>query len=841
MTQETAKRTRGASIGKLAAAASVVLLALGALYFRTFLLRPPDVFQFMMVYRAAREEVLLNLKRKVERDMGEMAIRLSPEEKKRVVEARAKEIVRVDPYGFRKTVMNVAQTVLDQRPTQRQSRYLLEADPYYYLYLTKQIDETGRIGKLGPNREYFNPLRLAPQGAWERLTLHPYLGHFWYRLVRRLSPQTGMMAALATVPLALTVAVLLAFFGLLAVFRIRFAAAWLGATALILAPITIQRSAYGWYDTDPYNYLFPVAMLTLFVLGLGGMRKAVIAAVLAGAATWLYSYFWNGWPLIFVLILAGAGAGATVAWLREGKAVNVPAVFAAVYGATTLTLTFLLLSPGGASASFGGGSVFLSKFSLAYAELWPNPLALVGEIKPTGLAKLVVLSGNWAVFILMLVGLVAEGFRSWNSRERSSFSRWLMVMVMAVSLFFLAMRVERFSLFCVLPLGIGVAWGAETVLRLIERGLSRLTARWSAAAARPLALALLLGGWLPFIAYSAGEGGGRVRLIMNDTWYNGLKEIREKTPEDATVYSWWPPGHFITSLAERRVVIDGGSQHRPQSYWVARAFLAVDEREAAGIFRMLGASGNDAVAYLVAKGFELPEAIDRTGSVVAVSRDKARSLLPESWSDTEDEEFLNLTHGKKPPQPAYVLLYNDLIRQNLAMSLVARWDFRKAKKVMDRRGYIPGDDLDYLLSMTEGILNYTPEASLSRKGEEGMVFTNGLVFNPETMEARIDFPNPSLGRKPASLFWMSDGKLVEKSFPGETARESALLMERSGEYTSVIAAPELARSMLFRMYYLDGIGLLAFRPFLEHRDPDTGTVLRVYEIDWDALEGSPTP
>src|SRR6185369_7839809 len=52
-----------------------------------------------------------------------------------------------------------------------------------------------------------------------------------------------------------------------------------------------------------------------------------------------------------------------------------------------------------------------------------------------------------------------------------------------------------------------------------------------------------------------------VKPIMDDAWYDTMQDLRQKTPANAVVNSWWPPGYFISALAHRRVIADGGTQH----------------------------------------------------------------------------------------------------------------------------------------------------------------------------------------------------------------------------------------------------------------------------------------
>ena len=356
----------------------------------------------------------------------------------------------------------------------------------------------------------------------------------------------------------------------------------------------------------------------------------------------------------------------------------------------------------------------------------------------------------------------------------------------------------------------------------------------------PTVLILFL--MIPFQALQASVVAFQLRPIMNDTWFSSLQEIKEKSPADSLVFSWWPPGYFIISIAERRVLADGGSQHLPQTYWTARAFLAEDEQETLGILRMLTASGNDATAFLVdGQGMTTARAVDLISHLVTLTRPEADRYLSAHFSAAVRERLVRLTHGERL-SPAYVFLYNDLMDQNAALSLMSMWDFHKAEKMnqaeqsarlpfFSSKGSGARSYLDKVLEVTGGIQRYTPEARLMRRENGELYFANGLRVNLDTLDSRVYFPGKG-ERSPFSLFYMKDGHLVEKMNEGERIEASALLIEHDQQFTSVLADRRLIRSSLFRWYYLNGQGMRAFKPFSIHQDSLSQTRIQVLEVIW---------
>ena len=52
------------------------------------------------------------------------------------------------------------------------------------------------------------------------------------------------------------------------------------------------------------------------------------------------------------------------------------------------------------------------------------------------------------------------------------------------------------------------------------------------------------------------------RPILTDNWYDALLWIKNNTEECSTIATYWDPGYFIRSIANRPVVFDGGSQNQ---------------------------------------------------------------------------------------------------------------------------------------------------------------------------------------------------------------------------------------------------------------------------------------
>lgn len=832
---------------KIVFAAAAVLAA--GIYFRTYALQPLRAGETPGAL--ARRTVERSLSEQIRKAVDQEFSSISPEARQRLAEERARQIMEADKAGFEGAVKNAEESLRQSMPAGQRDRlasrsgrhYLLEADPYYFYYQTQKILETGRVSDQIKNGRFFNPLQSAPKGYWPPFNLHPYVGAVWHRFIQIFKPHADLMETLSCVPLVLLVFVVSVYFLLAPLFGTGLAAITLGGLSLVLSPIFIQRSAFGWYDSDPYNYIFPGLIMALFFAGTRSEKKWLIAGAAAGFLTGFYSFFWNGWPFIFVLTVTGSITGwiaGKIPWGsgREIKGFYGP--FLGAYAGSALFFAALFMTPAGFINAIAEGWTVSQQFALSKSDLWPNIFLTVGEAQGISLKKMIHLIGNYVTVGMALGGWAVTGFKAVRGNDRRGFREWAVLSAFTLPLILMSFKTERFCLLLVLPMALFVTLGVEN-LKLM---LGRMRGMKTAAAVMVFLI------MLPLQLVTAHVVGSGIHPIMNDTWFEVMKQLKEKTPANAIVNSWWPPGYFVSGLAGRRTTSDGGTQHLKQPYWMARFFLSPDERVAAGLLRMLNTSGNDAGEYLESAGVDLPDIIDLIPKIVSVSRGEAAGLLPPVLNGDAKKHLLDLTHGKGVSPPAYVLVYDDLMDQNLAVSMLANWDFRKARAFHDKsaqvrksRGILSffrrpplADYLQEVFDISNGIMRYTPAAELVRREGDLMLFKNGLVVNLKDMTSYLSLPEKGVNGQPMSFFYMKDGALIEQASDGERVDASALLISENGVFKSVVADPRLLRSMLFRLYYLKGEGLRFFKPFVQEYDPLTKTRLIVYELDNAAFE-----
>ncbi len=830
--------------------AILCLLVLWAgLYFRAYPLVkvvPDDVKE------KATSLVLARLKQHSARIVDSQYPEASSYDKSRLIKQIFDEILRKESRKVRQTIRRIEDQWLEQGPRQRRYPYLLASDSYYYLGLTKNILREGRIAGKIKGSKYFNPLMLAPLGHWEPLNLHPYIGYGLYRTLSVSDRTLPFRAAAGYTPMVIFTASLALFFLVGRQLQLSACAWTAGAVYFSLAPVYLRRSAWGWYDNDPYNILFPLLIIAVFFAGLRrthSFKQSLPFAVAGFLMTGVYSLFWQGWVYLFCITFTAwilIGLYARFSFRNNTRAKDI-LVFGGLWHAGGFLCVSVIFGPGEFFTLFHEGWEALKNFMTPQLGLWPDLFMSVGELKKPSLWKYIEITGGIPFFSGTAIGFAVMVRSLWKDKDWPRAGYYLTFLLFFAVAFLITLGAERFALLSVVPMAFIFSCAMEWInRRIIDRIMERsYPGRKSLFLKNCLKwlLAVLL---VLFPLSQSGRIMSAWRPIFNDTWKSVLEEIKRKTPPDTIVNTWWPPGHFITSIAERRVTFDGATINTPQAYWLANVFLSGSEREAAGLLRMLNNSANRATEYLTQKAdIPLSQAVRLLKHVTPKNTKQARAALAGELDEKQTDELLALTHGNPPP--SLLMVYNELMEKNLELSFVGRWNFEAVEKLNanpQALGKIPPrgskDYIRFLWDMVGGPLNYSRElAQLSREGHM-YYFEEGLSV--DMMDKSCSIRSQEFGEGvPTSLFYLEEQSLQEIPQEKPTLQYSVVLIKKARSSHAVLMDTRLARSLLVRLYYFGGAGLEFFEPFLEDRDLTGRTVINVYRINWERFRQIPTP
>lgn len=135
----------------------------------------------------------------------------------------------------------------------------------------------------------------------------------------------------------------------------------------------------------------------------------------------------------------------------------------------------------------------------------------------------------------------------------------LFLLLWFAALFFLGLFAKRVFLYaapagCIIAgLGLAFVWHLDEH-QLLRRYIQKSVLRYMRIGAIIVLLLLLL-----FLSSFWGYiiGSGRM-AAANDNWQDALTYLRDSSPEEAVIMSWWDYGYWILDLAERRPVVDNG-------------------------------------------------------------------------------------------------------------------------------------------------------------------------------------------------------------------------------------------------------------------------------------------
>ena len=725
--------------------------------------------------------------------------------------------------------------------------YFSEMDSYYNYRMTQDYLDHGHLGDTIINGTQWDMYSYYPSGrSAEYPPLIVYVTAFSYKLVNSFAdvPLNGIAVWLA--PVVASLVVVPAY-----LFVKRITNDYGGITAGLLAglaPWYFSHTFAGFFDTDIFSMIFPILIVGFFVVSIlaTNVRKRLIYVSLSVISALFYSMAWQEWWYMFYLVIGTGiiyllvsnyvlkletikpfkGYHSKFKWFMDQPALLSLAVFA-IAG-------FLLIGAVMGFSEFTGMVSSISQATQLQSSVqgtsYPNVYLSVGEMQPPKLDKVVIGVGGILPFVM---GILIVPFLLWKLRpddnnytaeikrktkprrnpkkrakvvegkrnedvdpqiienKRNYLLYIILLTIWLLGLGYLVTKGQRFIENFSVPVVLGAGIFIGLIVPYFQKHIKDV--KYST-------LAILF--IIVFVAYSpisAAYTLANTEAVpsTDDSMYELLTWIKDNTPQNMVLTSWWDFGHFFTAVGDRPVTFDGGSQNTPRAYWVGRALLTSNENLSAGILRMLASSGDQGIATLENYTGDAGKSAEILNRILPVDRPAAQKILTGQYNLTQDQaqNVLKYTHPSSSV-PHSLILSADMIVKAGVWSEFGNWNFQSGTG----QGY-----------------GYSAQQASASQLNGALVIQaqNGVVAQINGTQITAGFAysqnNQTQIIAPHKLIVIKNNQIVMNQLVSNQSPISILLMMDNSSYLTVVMGKELEDSMFTRMYFENGAGLSRFK------------------------------
>ncbi|OGX42078.1 MAG: hypothetical protein A3H41_01590 [Omnitrophica WOR_2 bacterium RIFCSPLOWO2_02_FULL_45_28] len=803
-------------------------------------------------------QLKVHANRMVDEGLRQMAIRdvqqrfpqYSQLAKDRLLKSRIKEYKKQNREALNDQIQKMYRQLKDNYQDDTGQTYIMELDCWHWGRYVENVVKRGRPGDETVFGREWDRYMLAPNGyflQWQQFLY--YFSAYLYKFFTLFRP-----AELYTFLFYLPLFFAAIFIAALYIFSYQYSGhpgAVISCLFIGLAPTFLHRSHAGWFDKDILNLLFPVLVVWAYIKGYENqpLRRRLLWMCFSAFWVGLFCFNWTHWWFVFFIvilyeILYLVSLLFIHLYLRKNKIKSIKEHIISLISFSAFSFFWILsiagMEPIRVLYTETIKAVFLTK-PLA-ASVWPNVLYTVGELRKADIRAISESLGGAWIFAFTLICTIsllirAIWYKAYSGPKRAAI---IICNIWFIAMLFASFTGIRFVMFLIVPLGICAGWLIDEIYGFLRKNKNiKLLSL--------LLITLLIMGSLYFkISYRAATG---LYPLISDTWYRVLNIIKEKTPQNAILNSWWDFGDWFKVIARRRVIFDGQSQVYPQAYWMAKTILTHDENEAATILRMLNNGGNNAFEIINTQIKDPLEAALLIESVVKLTPEWAEKVLKNFLPPEAKEKVMQLLFSI-PAAASYFIVEDTMVPKIGAVSYLGNWDFSKVyigQKLISREEHkiighlvelgkdkdlmqkfyqeaflISAKDLDDWLS--NRLQFYSPLANGIKK-DDAVIFDNGFIYKPK--EKTIYSKD---GYIPKSLFIFEDNEVKEIVYNNPNVIYSALVSEggEEGSYKCILLDRELGRSLFSRLYFFKGKGLKYFKSFI---DVDEGNkFIRIYNI-----------
>jgi dolichyl-diphosphooligosaccharide--protein glycosyltransferase len=733
---------------------------------------------------------------------------------------------------------------------ERGQTYLMELDCWHWARYVENVVKTGHPGDQTVGGKQFDLFMLAPQGSymlWDQFLF--YLSAFLYKGFS-LFKKVELFDFLFYLPLlfaAVFIAVLYMFS-----FRLgRHIAAVISCLFVGLSPIFLPRSCAGWFDKDILNLLFPLLVVWTYVLAYSAysLKRRLLWVFFSSFWVGIFCFTWTHWWFIFLIIIGYEIISlAYIALMnfyfkrKDPDSLRQHAICLACFVLFSFLWILILAGPEPLVELYRQIKLALILNKPLMSSIWPNVYSTVGELRKLDFQGVSEVTGGVWIFIPSVLSLLIVLVRILRNRKYVGFKREAVIIlaIWFVSMVFASTRGIRFVVFILIPLGISLGWLINEVYEYFR------SKRQVFPVVLILAAVIALSGIFINRGYRAA---GSIYPLMDDIWYQLLNLIKEKTPDDAILNSWWDYGDWFKVVARRRVIFDGQSQDSPQAYWMAKALLSSNENESVAILRMLNNGGNRAFEVIDKHIKDPLKSAMLLESLLTEQPEKVEVALSEFLPLPARQEVMRLLFNN-PKAKSCFIVDNTMVPKMGAISYLGNWDFSKVyiaqnfnkkekDEIIEHLDKLGRDDRmvqqfyqEAFLITTKNLDDWLSSRKIFYSDLISGVEKEGVVFFPSGFFYDIKSENigSNNGQIPRSFFIISKGTLLEKVIPNPNVIFSVFVYKTEEGYKSILLDRELAGSLFVRLYFFNGAGSKYFVPFINAQDGNN--YIRVFNISW---------
>jgi hypothetical protein len=817
------------------------------IYFRSF------PINFPQLKIQAKKIIEQQIQEKATQDVYRRFPQFNPLAKDRLIKGRVGDYWRQDAKAIRRQINELYLNIKDRFQDKTGQTYLMELDCWHWARYVENVLRYGHPGDETINGKQWDSLMFAPFGTymhWDNLLF--YLSAFFYKVFCLFKP-VPLFTFLFYLPLFYAAIFVIVLY----LFSYRFGgnlAAVISSLFIGLAPICLQRTYAGWFKKETLSLTFSILVVWAYIraYSVSSYRQKLLWICLSAFWVGLFSFNWLFWWFIFAIIIIVeviSLASLTFSYLiKKEKALALlkeRVITLAIFISFSFFWVFIFSGTEPITELWNNAISTLNLNKPLMASIWPNVYYTVGELRKAEFAELAGSMGGRFVFISSMFCLLVLILHSFSKYRYTGIKRecTIILTVWFLSMGFASTRGIRFALFMLPPLGISLGWVISDSYGYFKKRYKG----WSVTVAGITTSIIFIVFAFSFInkGYLTAKG---LFPLMDDTWYAVLNLIKEKTPDNTIINSWWDFGDWFKAVGKRRVIFDGQSQLTPQAYWMGKALLDNDEEEAARILRMLNNGGNRAFEIIDEHIKDPLQSVLLLESILSFDPVRAKQTLLGFLPEPAANEVIKILFST--PSKAVFVVDPSMVGKIVAISYLGNWNFSKVymaqnfnqkekdqilehlkklgrnpaeMQVLYQEVFLisPGNLEDWI---SQRVQFYSGLANGHEK-DGNIFFDHGFIYNPKE---QIIYANS--GQIPRSLFVLIGNNLVEIGMPNANVGFSALVVKTKEGYKSILLDRQLANSLFVRLYFFNGMGLRHFAPFIES---EQGTEhIRVFNIVW---------